>query len=789
MVFSEHPGGGLISTVIEKMMYNARPDPADGYECIVGDRRVLVIHRDWLEHQKIFEQSSDALRALPGAQTISDSPHAIVIRVALQHQCTTVHVYYKQYRPQGVRGRLRSYNPLTPGYRVWRASRMLRQRGFRTPTVIAYGHRLAALRRVEAFSVTAAIEPALVGPTYLRQKYAGPLSTDQLMAKWVVLQEFGSLIRRMHDSGIAGGDLRWGNIIVQPGKNGPEPVFLEPDRFPCAGVAPFKERLKNMVQLNMVHETTLSSTDRLRVLRGYEANALARANLARRVRARTMQRMIKKIRKTTGVIVRDWGFRPMLRCWSRQFRAVRYEGWRGYALSGFDNDMTLRHVVSLGDTIRSGRSVQMSDNHGRTTATMRLDTDGHGLQVYVKQDDLVQMGVRKLLRDNLRPSHGWRSWQRTIQLQAAGIPVQQPVAIMQYRRWGVLRKSIYLEEYLSSANSFVRTWESIGGSQAERDGLLETLSTELRALHDRGFYHRDLKTDNILVLRHAFGWSITFIDLEGVVAQRRLMEKDRAIDLGRLWSALLPQTTPAEREHLLERYASIRPSLDPVVLRRHVCRRIDLTETRRYGGLPEVAERLRFDATERSVSTGSRSWLIIALGGSDEVMHMLPLLAALRRGFPSLRLDALVDIGSATVLSQSSSGLHAIMSVSRRNHDRPSDRQGSLSSLQAARLVRSLRYDVTIDLTNSLLSAVLTRTAGSGIRIGYRSASTPAKWLKRATCYTHMILARFGRRDPDHHYLLVAKALGVDTVDNRSSRLPRHPNQDGTPRSAQGSYS
>lgn len=760
---------------------------SDGeYVCFTDDHRVLVIHRDWLDHRNIFEQSAEALQTLPSVQTISDTPHAVVMRVALQHHETLGHVYYKQYRPQGIRGWLRSYYSQTPGARVWRASRALRQRGFRSPEVIAYGHRFIGLRKVEAYSVTVAIEPALIGPIYLRQTYTAPLSADLLTAKRTVLRDFGSLIRRMHDSGIAGGDLRWGNILVQLGNNRPEPVFLEPDRVPCAGLAPFKERLKNLVQLNMLNEETLSSTDRLRVLRGYEANTIERSKWARRVSARTMQRMIKKIRKTTHVVVSEWSFRPMVKLWSRQYRAVRCEGWRGFALAGVVNHVASSQLVSIVETIRSGGAIQMSHKHGRTAAMMKLDVEGYGLQVYVKQDNLKQMGIRKSLRDNLRSSHLWRSWQRTLQLQAAGVPVQQPVAIMEFRRWGVLRKSVYVEEYAPDAVSFVRMWEMIGGSQADRDALLETLSMELRAMHDRGFYHRDLKADNILVKRHAFVWSITFIDLEGMVAKPRLTETERAIDLGRLWLALLPLTSEDERERFLEQYAMIRPCVDPVVLRQCVFRRIELFQARRFGGLPVVAARLRAERGEKTVSTQQRSWLIVALGAPHEVFQMLPLMAALRRGFPSIRLEALVDAGSATVLAQSSD-LHAIITVARQSATRSSGRQRSLSTLQAGRLIRSLHYDVTIDLTNSLLSAVLTRTTGAGIRIGYRTASTLSKWIKRATCYTHMIMARFGQRDPVYHYLLVAEALGVGTVGARSPGLPTHADQGEVARSAHGS--
>jgi hypothetical protein len=34
--------------------------------------------------------------------------------------------------------------------------------------------------------------------------------------------------------------------------------------------------------------------------------------------------------------------------------------------------------------------------------------------------------------------------------------------------------------------------------------------------------------------------------------------------------------------------------------------------------------------------------------------------------------------------------------------------------------------------------------------------------MKRATCYTHTIMARPEQRDPVRHYLVVAEALGLD---------------------------
>ncbi|MEW6323748.1 MAG: glycosyltransferase family 9 protein, partial [Nitrospirota bacterium] len=150
--------------------------------------------------------------------------------------------------------------------------------------------------------------------------------------------------------------------------------------------------------------------------------------------------------------------------------------------------------------------------------------------------------------------------------------------------------------------------------------------------------------------------------------------------------------------------------------------------------------------------------LIILLEPPHAALQAAPLLAALRRGFPAVRLEVLVPDHAASALA------------GNPNQDGILTASGSL--MEKVRAVRSRRYELVIDLTNSPVSALLTRMAGAGIRIGYRAASTISKWLKRALCYTHTIMAKREQRGPVRHYLLVSEALGLDAAPPELSPDP-----------------
>lgn len=119
-------------------------------------------------------------------------------------------------------------------------------------------------------------------------------------------------------------------------------------------------------------------------------------------------------------------------------------------------------------------------------------------------------------------------------------------------------------------------------------------------------------------------------------------------------------------------------------------------------------------------------FLIVRLGSLGDLVHALPVAAALRERHPAARIDWLVD-------ARYSSLLDFVPVIDRRviiapagglREDRPGhpgDRQfpGTLGILRAIRFMRREQYDAAIDLQGLIKSAVLARASGASRVIGF----------------------------------------------------------------------
>jgi heptosyltransferase-1 len=107
--------------------------------------------------------------------------------------------------------------------------------------------------------------------------------------------------------------------------------------------------------------------------------------------------------------------------------------------------------------------------------------------------------------------------------------------------------------------------------------------------------------------------------------------------------------------------------------------------------------------------------LLIRLGALGDVVHAIPVAAALRRAFPSARIDWLVSAKHKDILD-----LVAVVDRRLVISDR-ADASGGTPLVRMIGELRRGRYDVAIDLQGLLKSAVLARSTGAPRVLGFSS--------------------------------------------------------------------
>jgi lipopolysaccharide heptosyltransferase I len=149
--------------------------------------------------------------------------------------------------------------------------------------------------------------------------------------------------------------------------------------------------------------------------------------------------------------------------------------------------------------------------------------------------------------------------------------------------------------------------------------------------------------------------------------------------------------------------------------------------------------------------------LIVRLGALGDIVHAIPVAAALRRAYPRARIDWLVSAKHREIL-EVVSGIDRLVVVNDRG-----DAEGGTSLMAAVRALRRTGYHAAIDLQGLIKSALLARSSGAPRILGF--ASSYARERLARLFYTDAYdPGRGGIYDPRETRHVVEINLGVLTL-------------------------
>lgn len=159
--------------------------------------------------------------------------------------------------------------------------------------------------------------------------------------------------------------------------------------------------------------------------------------------------------------------------------------------------------------------------------------------------------------------------------------------------------------------------------------------------------------------------------------------------------------------------------------------------------------------------------LIVRLGALGDIVHAIPVAAALRRRFPSARIDWVVSSKHREILE-----LVPVLD----NRIVVNDRRGTTGGLPIAAVIGRLRrahYDVALDLQGLIKSALIARASGAARVIGFGRSNLrePLAGVLYTTRYEPGG-SLFDRRDTRHVVYLNLSMLQVLGVEGVPAQFP-----------------
>ncbi len=455
---------------------------------------------------------------LGAAVVVKSNPARTVYRVTLPGAT----VFVKHCKISGLRALGREFIRLPKAQLEFENTRALRERGVAAIEPLAWG-RPDSRWPGESFLITRELTDSIPFVHHLERILPALPSNEHPKARRDIARALGRFVARLHDSGVAHPDPHPGNLLVElSGAAAPRFALIDLHAVKVGRPLDWRQSRRNLVLFNRWFQLRASRADRARFWHAYRGS---RTTLPEPT-PREMREGAKELeRRTADSNLRFWAGRES-RCLgtNRYFRRIRQGVFCGFAVRDIPDAFLHRLLADPDGVLDRTDSEFFKNSRTSTVAVLMMPTANGETPVVLKRVN-VRSRIEPV-KNLLRSSQVLRSWIGGHSLRDRCLPTPRPLAVFHRYRGGLPAEGYLLTELVPDPTPLARGIKPVA----------TRLARLLRAMHDRGVSHRDLKSANVILAR---GAEPILIDLVGVRTRVQPSDQQRAKELARLNASFL----------------------------------------------------------------------------------------------------------------------------------------------------------------------------------------------------------------------------------------------------------
>lgn len=398
-------------------------------------------------------------------------------------------------------------------------NRSLDALGINVPFCVAYGQEKLLGLTSKEYLITKEVTDSYTAADYRLNIFRKLPYGEQLR----VIRAFVAFIRDLHSKGIEHYDLHVGNILVKSENDNHHFYLLDLYESGIKHPLRSKDILKNLVRLNLMFYITVEDSLKYYFFRTYFEGRMSK---------REKKESLEKInRLSLRLAVKRWTKRRK-RCLqtNSDFHRTKTNGTFIHVKKGRDD---IKEIVMSPDIYLSEKHGSVVIKTGCTVTASKVSIEASP-NLFLKRYD--NKGFKIGLKYLFRSSRAKKVWINSYSFEIRGIPVLTPIAFMETRKYGILKCSYLLSDYVvgsTTLNRFAEQWNDI--PYKSKQMIMRSLGRLIRKMHYYGCFHGNLTWNNIILKQHDTRYRFYFSDLDGSKVKKILTYKERVKDIGRFY--------------------------------------------------------------------------------------------------------------------------------------------------------------------------------------------------------------------------------------------------------------